>query len=338
MSFVAFRKELSPPPLRNPQGRTWDTALGNAEDETANRARDAVAARMPGVAPDDALPSIGLERGIEQGVSETNPVFRERLMQAHVTWREAGTARGMLRALVAAGYAGATLMIANRRQYTLVNNELVITTLPYAKQWCCSAYEPAAWNGFDLYFDTSPGLPIAYGPLAHSGTGAAGAILAWPSPPPDPSPIGTWRIKVVGSGNHTLGGVAFSVSLDGGSWTVPVTRTGNVVTMADAGFPVVDGYSNIAVNLVVTPAPIPFVDGDIWTFEVRSPRIRQLQRIVAAWHPGFAFGGITVRVGPNGEIWGWRRAHPVQGGDQGTWGEAGPDSGLWTSNGRSVHY
>jgi hypothetical protein len=63
-----------------------------------------VKARMPTLAPVDALAKIAAERGIERGQTETEASHRARVRAAWDSWRWAGTAYGLLAAFFWAGY------------------------------------------------------------------------------------------------------------------------------------------------------------------------------------------------------------------------------------------
>lgn len=96
---------VAPPWLTgDPNGRAFLQGIGQSLDDVAQRAREAVLASFPLYAPDDALPIIGQEVGMPQGVLEPRAAYRARLARAWDLWQWAGTAYGMLLALYAVGY------------------------------------------------------------------------------------------------------------------------------------------------------------------------------------------------------------------------------------------
>ncbi len=110
-----------PPWLLGPNGRTWLTAIGRSLDDNAERARQAVKARFPNLAPDDALAVLGEERGMPRGPGETTASYRARLLGAWDAWTWAGTPYGMLRQLLAAGYPTVYVQTQGGKQYSLAS-------------------------------------------------------------------------------------------------------------------------------------------------------------------------------------------------------------------------
>ena len=162
---------------------------------------------MPGLAPVDALTLLGIERSIERGFTETVASYRERLRTAHQVWLKSGTAHGLLLALKALGCPNAAIEIVNGRQYTLDGDALYTIQLP-AGSWLCSAYEPAYWSAFVVWFQD----PVQMAPQAKvvfSGTGNAANLQLEGFL--GPFPEGTVCVEVV-SGANLDTGVQFKVS------------------------------------------------------------------------------------------------------------------------------
>src|SRR2546430_13337 len=90
LSFEELRTTvLNKPVLRGPYGTAWQRVMGRAWDESLDKITQARRARWPGMAPSDALPYIGHERGLEQvrqvgvgGGFETEPQYRADLINA----------------------------------------------------------------------------------------------------------------------------------------------------------------------------------------------------------------------------------------------------------------
>jgi hypothetical protein len=104
MSYEEWMEKAQPPWLQNEAGRRWARALGRVLDGAVDGARDAVLARYPSYAPEDALALLGHERGLERFPGEYPEAYRSRLLNAWEFWRWGGTLRGLQYWLNAAGY------------------------------------------------------------------------------------------------------------------------------------------------------------------------------------------------------------------------------------------
>jgi hypothetical protein len=105
--------------LLEDQGRALLRACGREMDWLAARAKEAVKARCPGLAPLDALAALAEERGIDRGPSEPAENWRARVSNAWDIWQWAGTAYGLLMALYWAGYPSVVLQSQAGKQYQL---------------------------------------------------------------------------------------------------------------------------------------------------------------------------------------------------------------------------
>lgn len=103
-SYKNYLMTNAPGWFTNGSGEAWLEEHGQIADDTTDRLKAAVKARMPTEAPVDALGHIGAERMIDRGAFEDDATFAERLRQAWEAWPFAGTARGILSQLWAAGY------------------------------------------------------------------------------------------------------------------------------------------------------------------------------------------------------------------------------------------
>jgi hypothetical protein len=99
------RDVLAPAWLQRPRGAALTATLGAALDLIVASAKRAVKVRLIDHAPDDALAWLGADRLLERYPAETHDTYRERLAAAWEAWEYAGTARGVLAALKAAGFA-----------------------------------------------------------------------------------------------------------------------------------------------------------------------------------------------------------------------------------------
>lgn len=109
-----------PPWLLHPYGAAWLRAIGDTLDVDVQRTREAVVDNYPNLCPEDALPVVGDEYGMYQGVMEPAAQFRLRLVAAWDLWQHAGTAYGILLALWWAGYENVTLDTQTGKRYWLL--------------------------------------------------------------------------------------------------------------------------------------------------------------------------------------------------------------------------
>lgn len=169
--YVDFQTQNDAPGwLLTPRGRGWLTALGKMKDATGQRTREAVLARLPTHAPVDALGYQGESRQMEQYPGESVAAFRARLKDAWRTWKDAGTALGVLRQLWlytlnqgigAAAAAPVTITIQQGIVYTYDHTtDSVVVDKRAPRQFL----SPNLWNSFLLTFENpsvwdSMGIP-----------------------------------------------------------------------------------------------------------------------------------------------------------------------------------
>jgi len=110
MTYRDYEPEISPPWLRGRYGEAWAHVLGLAKDAIAEGAHQAVKLRLLGGCPEDALPYAGEDRQIERVPGESASSYRNRLLRAFVTWRLAGTNKGVLSALATIGFTSAIII------------------------------------------------------------------------------------------------------------------------------------------------------------------------------------------------------------------------------------
>lgn len=103
----------------NPVGRADVTSYGTVLDGQVDLLRQAVKARMPLIAPADALPHIGGDRALIQGPSESNTNFAIRVQDAWGAWSRAGQPAELLEQLYWDGFPGAMLVQQNGLAYSL---------------------------------------------------------------------------------------------------------------------------------------------------------------------------------------------------------------------------
>lgn len=95
MSFLSYAIQVSPPWMRGRMGAAWTEAKAIVFEVLADATREAIKARFPLIAPEDALPYLSSERGLEKMPAESVATWRERIWSAWDTWIWAGTKNGV---------------------------------------------------------------------------------------------------------------------------------------------------------------------------------------------------------------------------------------------------
>ena len=111
MSYEQWQSRIpqAPPWFLRPRGAAWLRAHGKIKDLFVALVKQAAKAGLPSHAPEDALVEIGAERQLDQGPTETDDDYRDRLNRAWDLWPIAGTHQGILLELKAQGFpVGAT--------------------------------------------------------------------------------------------------------------------------------------------------------------------------------------------------------------------------------------
>jgi len=138
---------LQPTFLQRKWGSRWATAVGLTTSALCELAVDAAKCSIVRVAPADALPYIGEERGgIERTPSESTSDYRARLENAWNDWPKAGTDAGVIGALKVLGYTAA---IKRDRQW--VHDASPPGTI-WGRMWIILV-DPPAWPIIESYAD-----------------------------------------------------------------------------------------------------------------------------------------------------------------------------------------
>ena len=148
--WADYQEGLAPPWLRIGAGLGWLRGLGDTKDELELRVKDAVKLRHPGLAPTDALGKLSAERGMVQGITETQTAFRSRLQASFSIWPWAGTPTGLLRALYWAGYPNTGLITGSGNAHYLDGSQNVVSATVSGGYALPSGF----WNGFAVLFFT----------------------------------------------------------------------------------------------------------------------------------------------------------------------------------------
>lgn len=150
---------MVPTTHQRPTGQAFQGALGDVEDALIDRAKQAVKARFPLLAPPDALTAIGVERQMPQGPGESSAAYAARLADAWTAWQWSGTAYGLLRAFYSTGYTNVVLaQVLGGLQYTLDAGGNLITSA--GGTWTVTFAGDPFWSKFDVIF--SQPLPPAW--------------------------------------------------------------------------------------------------------------------------------------------------------------------------------
>jgi hypothetical protein len=153
MPYRTFLPDGAPTWLQDDNGGAWLQAFGLALDEQIDFIKQAIQARMPLIAPVDALGSIGAERQIDRAFfGDTDAEYRQRLFDAWETWTLAGTALGLLRALDDVNYVF-TAEQRNFLEFSLdVNRNLVRVDRGYLWEF---GFPAGFWSIFSVVMKTA---------------------------------------------------------------------------------------------------------------------------------------------------------------------------------------
>lgn len=177
MPFRTWLQPGTPTWLQGLWGARWLQSLGQVKDEWADKLKQAIKVRLPGLAPLDALPYIGSERGLPQAPGEDPAVYAERLRTAWDTWPLAGTPLGLLRILAIAGYY--PIAVQNKGYYYSVSSTtspVVATPLSIDVVYGGSYFrldqdDGSNWSRFLLVFPTA-NIPSSWTNIQQTLTGA----------------------------------------------------------------------------------------------------------------------------------------------------------------------
>jgi hypothetical protein len=291
MKYREYQPLIAPPWLQREKGAAWLRALGDVKDGQVERCKAAVKARMPLLAPADALGAIGVERGIPRGPGESNASYAGRLVGAWETWACAGSPRGMLVALRSAGYGDAHLLIARQLDYSLdVSGELRADWLA-AGSWNIDN-QPAFWSQFQVLL---PYDPTRWGVWASSSlSGVAPGQRADPSG--QPTGTGLLRLTVVNGGD--LSSAILRVEFAGNTVSNQIAPAGQLVGAARAGAELWGTFSSGQAVEIAILRTFPSEGG---------PEHQVLSQTIRSTMPAFArCGGIIVQTSPRPLV-GWPR-------------------------------
>lgn len=144
-------------PYRDDGSVAVEGAYGKEKDGQLDRARQAMLAGFPGLAPTDAIGYIGQERRLPRVTGETADAYAERLRTCWDGldgWSYAGSHGSLLRALERAGLPmgdpDGCHIIQRTKRYSWLDGADVV----FAEHdgWTFNTQPPAIWNQFGLLF------------------------------------------------------------------------------------------------------------------------------------------------------------------------------------------
>lgn len=307
-TYQRSRVTLAPAFLQERFGAAHQAAIGLVQDYLVDRAKQSVKARMPLLAPADALRVLGNERGIPRGPSESDAQYATRLQGAWDAWPWAGTPFGLLTQLKAAGFP-AEIRIQNAVRYYLdVNGALVVEARP--NEWLIDTVGSTFWSRFVVVIDGT--IYLAY--LAGVASVVAESNPAYIVPEligASAYAIADARVRLVDGGGE--GGALFTqyqTSINGGSSWSPVGTVHNAPFGSDTFD--IGAWSPTGLQIQWHDA---YWAGDEFSFAVAlvnatpangSNDANRAKAIERAWKPGHATCSDIIVI-TSGRTWG---THP----------------------------
>jgi hypothetical protein len=111
--YLDYEVGLAPPYLQGFWGRRWLGAFGYLKDTIIDGCKQAIKARFVKIAPEDAVPFIGAERGIERAPNEAFGSYKTRVENAWDIWLHAGSSEAHVNALSAFGVSRSAVWVFN---------------------------------------------------------------------------------------------------------------------------------------------------------------------------------------------------------------------------------
>jgi len=176
-----------------------ESDLGNEKDIEYERARQGLLSDNPVTCPPDALPYIGQERMLPQGVGESVADYRARLKGAWDRadgWSFAGSHGSLLQALARAGFPTGDPNGAHVVQRIQLYSWIAAGVVTFGAHpiWTFDSSPPNVWNRFGIVFGSDPAVPVGVS-LADGDPSAAllnGLVAQWK--PAKALFMGTWVV------------------------------------------------------------------------------------------------------------------------------------------------
>lgn len=167
-AYERYQAGLAPPWLQGPNGTALERQYGAEKDLQLERARRGILARVPGLAPPDALDYIGQERQLPRATTESpsdnggakDQAYAERLRtcwDAEDGWSFAGSHASLLYALDRAGFPmgdpdGAHIIQRYKRYSWLTASGGTPVYGTHARAWTADASPATYWAQFVILF------------------------------------------------------------------------------------------------------------------------------------------------------------------------------------------
>lgn len=182
---------LQAPYLKKTWGERWDTATGLVTSALCELAVASAKCSIVRVAPADALPYIGEERGgIERAPSESVEDYRARLVNAWADWKKADSDPGVVGALGVLGY---NVAIKRDRQWV---HDASPPGAIWARMWIILVDPLPAWPIVETWADMAAKYPTY--------ADWAAARVGWGLEAPLDEIARITRIALKWTGSHTL--------------------------------------------------------------------------------------------------------------------------------------
>jgi hypothetical protein len=211
---------------QGPNIKLLEADFGSEKDIEYERARQGLLSNNPVTCPPDALPYIGQERMLPQGVGESTSDYRARLKAAWDRadgWSFAGSHGSLLQALARAGFPMGTPTGCHVMQRIKLYSWIAagVVTFGVHPTWNFDASPPNAWNQFGIIVGADFTPPI--GSIFQGGDPSAQLlnqiVATWK--PAKARFMGTW---VIVSGPTWGWPVGVTWGMGGRTWGGGVTR------------------------------------------------------------------------------------------------------------------
>ena len=171
MSYRDYGSKLPPGWMQTPGALPVTQEIGGELDVQLDRSRQGVLANFPDQGPADALPAIGADRVLPQGVGESTADYRERLRTAWDSpagWSFAGSHPALLFALqrlgLPQGTPTGTHIIQRTKRYTYLSSGVPVFATHSG--WTFDVSPRSTWNQFGILIGQDvPALTVG-SPLA----------------------------------------------------------------------------------------------------------------------------------------------------------------------------
>jgi hypothetical protein len=153
MSYERYQLQLAPPWLRQKTGRAWLEAHGQQKDALVQLVLEAVIARFIQSAPEDALDSLGRDRGLRRYPDERLEAWRARVLGAWDFWILGGTLAGVELMLETLGYQAS--VYEHFRSDPTIWSEFTVFLRDENRDFTAAGWGEFAWGATDHFWGSS---------------------------------------------------------------------------------------------------------------------------------------------------------------------------------------